>query len=76
MVARLGKTQGGYTISLTAGMVEELQLTEGSAVEVLRAPAVVEESRPPIRYASAEEVIAAFERTLPNHENTYRELVK
>jgi hypothetical protein len=76
MVARLEKTQGGYTISLTAEMVEELHIGDGAAVQVLPMPEVVEESRPQIRYASAEEVMAAHREMEPYHAVAYSELAK
>ncbi|HEY4355378.1 MAG TPA: hypothetical protein VGN16_06500 [Acidobacteriaceae bacterium] len=73
MVARLEKTQNGYAIPLTAEMVEALQLREGAAVEVLP---IAEQRRPEIRSATTEEVLRAFEETLPDHEAAYRELAK
>lgn len=74
MVARLEKTEKGYAILLTEEMVRELDLREGAEVEVL--PVAEPTERPQIRYASKEEVLAAFERTLPRHEEAYRELAK
>lgn len=73
MVARLEKTENGYAIPLTEEMVEALHLREGAAVEILP---VATEGRPEIRFASTEEVLRAFEETLPQHEAAYRELAK
>ena len=76
MVARLEKTQHGFAIPLTREMVETLQLTEGSAVEVsaVTVPADVPQSQ--VRYASVDEVMQAYRDTLPQHEAAYRELAK
>jgi len=76
MVARVQKISEGYAIVLTEDALRELNLMEGSAVEIRPVVAEQEKSRPEIRYASAEEAMAAFERTLPQHEETYRELAK
>jgi hypothetical protein len=76
MVARLEKTQNGFTIPLTTEMVEALQLAEGSVVEVLPVTVPAEEPRPQIQYASVEEVMQAYRDTLPQHEAAYRELAK
>jgi hypothetical protein len=74
MVARLEKTPGGYTISLTVEMVEELQLADGAAVQVL--PVAAAESRPQMRYASTEEVMKVHREMEPYHADAYRELAK
>ena len=76
MVARVQKISEGYAIVLTEDALRELNLIEGSAVEIRPVATGQEKSRPEIRYASAEEAMAAFERTLPQHEDTYRELAK
>jgi len=76
MVARVQKTSEGYAIVLTADALKELNLVEGSAVEIRPIETVEDELRPKIRYASTEEVLEAFERTLPFHESTYRELAR
>lgn len=76
MVARLQRTQNGFAIPLTAEMAEALQLTEGSAVEVLPVSAPVEEPRQQVRYANVERVMQAYRDTLPQHEAAYRELAK
>jgi hypothetical protein len=77
MVARVQKiSEGCYGIVLTEDALRELNLSEGSAVELRAAVAEQEKPRPELRYANAEEVLAAFERTLPQHEETYRELAK
>lgn len=76
MVARVQRTSEGYAIVLTEDALRELNLVEGSAVEIRPVETGEETARPEIRYASMEEALAAFERTLPLHENTYRELAK
>jgi antitoxin component of MazEF toxin-antitoxin module len=76
MVARVQKTSESYAIVLTEDALRELNLMEGSAVEIRPVVAEQETARPEVRYASSEEVLAAFERTLPQHEETYRELAK
>ena len=79
MGARLEKTQDGFTIPLTAEMVEALQLTEGSAVDVspVAAPAeIAEKPQPQIRYASVEEVMEIHRRLEPEYREVYRELAK
>ena len=76
MVARLEKTKHGFAIPLTVEMVEALQLTEGSAVEVSPVAASAEQPRSQVRYASVEEVMQAYRDTLPRHEAAYRELAK
>jgi hypothetical protein len=72
MVARVQKISEGYAIVLTEDALRELNLMEGSAVEIRS----LETANPEIRYASTEKALAAFERTLPQHEETYRELAK
>jgi hypothetical protein len=76
MVARVQKISEGYGIVLTEDALREGNLAEGSTVELRLVEPEPEKSRPQIRYASTEEVLAAFERTLPQHEETYRELAK
>lgn len=68
MVARVQKTAQGYSVPLTAELMEQWHLSENSPVELLP----VDDTR----YASMEEALAAFERTLPQHENSYRALAK
>ena len=52
-------------------MARQLQVEEGSEVELLPIP--ITEN---MRYASREAALAAFERTSPQHEETYRALAK
>ena len=76
MVARVQKISEGYAIVLPEEMLKELNLVEGSAVELRPVQSEDADARPVIRYASTEEAIEAFERTLPRHKWTYRELAK
>ena len=76
MVARLQKTQDGFTIPLTTEMVKALQLTEGSAVEVSAVTTPAEEPRSQIRYASVEEAMKIHREMEPRHAAAYRELAK
>lgn len=76
MVVRVQKISEGYAIVLPEEMLKELNLVEGSAVELRPVEAENADTRPAIRYASTEEALASFERTLPRHEWTYRELAK
>ncbi len=71
MIARVEKTAEGYVVPLTAEMARVLQVEEGCEVELQ--PITTTHG---IRYASMEESLAAYERTLPQHENTYRALAK
>ncbi len=71
MVARVEKTGDGYVVALTPEMVRVLNLEEGSEVEVQPV-----QGGSALRYATRDEALQAFERTLPLHENTYRELAK
>ncbi len=71
MVARVHRTPEGYVIPITAEMAMQLQIAEGCEVELM--PVTTTEG---IRYASMEEALASFERTLPQHENAYRALAK
>lgn len=76
MVARVQKISEGYAVVLTEDSLREWNLMEGSVVEIRPVAAEQDKPRPEIRYASTEEVLAAFEHTLPQHEETYRELAK
>jgi hypothetical protein len=76
MVAHLKKTELGYAILLSNEMVEEMRLSEGSAVQVVPVPEAAEESRPQIRYASAEEALRVHRESEPEHAEAYRELAK
>ncbi len=71
MIGRVEKTAGGYVVPLTAEMAQQLQVAEGCEVEVLPITTTAG-----VRYASMEDSLAAFERTLPQHENSYRALAK
>jgi hypothetical protein len=76
MVARLEKTEHGYSIPLTAEMVESLHLVEGAAVQVLPLAESVEEPHAQIRYASVDEVMKIHREMEPHHAEAYRELAK
>lgn len=71
MVVRVEKTAQGFVIPITPEMAKSLELAEGSEVELQPV-----KTASGVRYATAEESIKAFERTLPQHENTYRALAK
>jgi antitoxin component of MazEF toxin-antitoxin module len=70
------KISEGYAIVLSADVLKELNLVEGSVVELRPVETESENARPVIRYASTDEALAAFERTVSRHDWTYRELAK
>jgi hypothetical protein len=90
MVTRVQHVDGEYRVVLTAEQVAALHLADGAPVQILPAPeapvseaqvseAKVSEAKttqPVIRYATNEEVLKAFRDTLPQHEQTYRDLAK
>ena len=71
MVARVEKTANGYVIAVTPEMVRLWDLREGSEIELKPVGGSSE-----ARFATVDEALAAFERTLPFHEQTYRDLAK
>jgi antitoxin component of MazEF toxin-antitoxin module len=72
MVARVQKISEGYAIVLTEDALRELNLSEGSAVEIRP----VEEAAPAFEYASVEEVLKAHREMEPEYAPAYRELAK
>ena len=71
MVIKVERTEAGLVIPITSEMAKALEVTEGTEVEVL--PVATDGAQ---RHATIEETLAAFERTLPHHENAYRALAK
>ncbi len=69
MVVRVRKIGDEFTAVIPPQIADELGLIDGSELEV-RTPARQN------RYATTEEVLRAFEDTLPQHEAAYRELAK
>jgi hypothetical protein len=72
MIVRVEKVEGGYAILLPPEIGKDWELHDGSVVEVHRVGSVSEIAR----YASAEEVLEAHVRTLPQYDAAYRELAK
>lgn len=68
-VERVGKH---YGIVLSEEAMESLHLSEGAAVEVL----AVTPDAPIIRYATEEEVMDSYRKTLPRFRADYAELAK
>lgn len=71
MQAQLQKIGNGIGLFLSPEEAEEMNLSEGDTVEVLKAAAP-----PTIQYATPEEVLAAYKRTDPLYAEAYRELAK
>ena len=71
MIVRVEKAANGYVVPLTPEMARSLQIEEGSEVELQPITTTTG-----VRYASLQDSLAAFERTLPQHENAYRALAK
>lgn len=65
---------GEYRVVLSAEVVEALHLTDGAEVEVGAAGSSGNQGEH--RYASVEESLEAFRKTLPQHREAYRELAK
>ncbi len=76
MVAVARRTELGFVIELPFEAARALQLVDGSPVMVSPASERGESAGSAVRYATAEEALAAFEETLPQHEAAYRELAK
>ena len=76
MVARLKKTPDGYTIPLTAEMVEELHLQEGAVVEVRPVREADGEQTAKIEYATREEALDAYEKSKAKFGRAYEALAK
>jgi hypothetical protein len=72
MVMRVQVVDGEFRVVLPPEAVESMKLSDGSSVQVL--PAANEKAAS--RYASLEEGIKAYFDTLPDHEQSYRELAK
>ena len=69
-VQRIGEQ---YCVVLSAEVMAALRLTEGAEIELCQVPAS-QENR--INYISVDEALKSYHDTLPQHENTYRELAK
>jgi hypothetical protein len=76
MVARLKKTEDGFTVPLTAEMVEELHLQEGAAVEVRPLLEADEEQTAKIEYGTPEEALEAYEKSKAKFGRAYEALAK
>lgn len=72
---RVQHVEGEYRVVLTAEALAALNLTDGSAVEVLP---VAEAPAPSsaIRYLTNEEALDAYRQTLPQFRDAYEELAK
>jgi hypothetical protein len=71
MLAKVQRTEQGLVIPVTAEMAQSLALAEGAEVDIL--PVTAAHGN---RHATVQEALTAFDRTLPQHENAYRELAK
>lgn len=69
MVAKVQRAEQGLIIPVTAEMAQSLALAEGAEVDIL--PVNTASAN---RHATVQEALSAFDRTLPQHENAYREL--
>ena len=72
MIFRVHHVNGEYRIVLRPEVVEELGLFDGAGVEISK----VDLNDHGHRYMTNEEAMTVFERTLPLHEKSYRELAK
>ena len=70
MVVPVQKVGDTFTVVLPAQVAREWNLAEGDMIEVAKADAAV------IQHASVEEVLRAYDETLPDHAGAYRELAK
>ena len=76
MIATARKTATGFFIELPAEAAQTLGLVDGSRVIVAASSEAPEDVTNTARYASTEEALAAFERSLSRHDATYRALAK
>ncbi|MES2391750.1 MAG: hypothetical protein V4555_08920 [Acidobacteriota bacterium] len=75
MIVRVEEVVGGYAILLSREVGKELGLHDGAAVEVHRVGHCSNDG-PTVRYATAEEVMAAYEEIRPQYDVAFRELAK
>jgi antitoxin component of MazEF toxin-antitoxin module len=76
MVARVQRISEGYAIVLTQDALEELNLAEGSAVEIRAVDAADSGAQPKIIYLTMDEGLSLFQETEPEHRRTYEQLAK
>ena len=69
-VHKVGETEFKFVLSPQA--VRELNLADGSAIEILQAGS----ARTGVRYASVDEAMEVHREMEPFHANAYRELAK
>jgi hypothetical protein len=74
MTLRVHQVEGEFRVVLTAEQMEQLQLTDGAAIEVVAAAQT--RSGEEFEYVSAAEAMQAFEETYAAHESSYLELAK
>jgi len=72
MVVQLRKNGDEFTFVLPPQSAEELNIGDGSTVEI----SPVDPSAPVIRYASVEETMEIHRKMEPRHAAAYRELAK
>ena len=70
MVAKVQRTEHGLAILLSPEMVDALTLQEGAEVEITRTKITG------VDYASDEEALRSFRKTLPQFESVYRALAE
>ena len=68
---RVQLVAGEHKVALPPEAAEELQLKDGDAVEILRAPEIAGS-----RYISVDEAMKIFYETEPRHREAYKALAK
>lgn len=72
MVMRVQRIGDDYCFVLSPEAIEALHLSDGAEVEVRR----VEREQPRVQYVTVQEALDSYNRTEPQHRNTYQELAK
>ena len=72
MVMRVQLIGDEYRVVLSPEAVEALHLSDGAEVEIRR----VEPEQPRMHYVTVQEALDSYDRTEPQHRNTYQELAK
>ncbi len=72
MVLRVQRIGEKLCVVLSPEAIEALHLSDGAEVEVSR----VEPEQNRVRYVTVQEALDSYNRTEPQHRNTYQELAK